>query len=79
MTRIPLIPTVNDTEENIRATAELMSSLGVGYIELLPYNRMAGGKYLMLGRKYTVDFDGELPPQARTEIFNKYGIEVKIL
>ena len=79
VTRIPLIPTVNDTEANIRATAEFMSGLGVRYIELLPYNKMAGGKYLMLGRKYTVDFDGELPPQTRAEIFNEYGIEVRVL
>ena len=79
VTRIPLIPTVNDTEKNIRDTAEFMSGLGVKYIELLPYNRMAGGKYLMLGRKYTVDFDGEIPPQVRREIFNEYEIEVKVL
>lgn len=79
VTRIPLIPTVNDTAENLRATAEFMSDLGVKYIELLPYNKMAGGKYLMLGRRYTVDFDGEIPPQARKEIFSEYGIEVKIL
>jgi pyruvate formate lyase activating enzyme len=79
VTRIPLIPTVNDTVENIRATAEFMSGLGVRYIELLPYNKMAGGKYLMLGREYKVDFDGALVPQARVEIFNEYRIEVKVL
>ncbi len=79
ITRIPLIPTVNDTEENIRATAEFMSALSVGKIELLPYNRMAGGKYLMLGRKYETDFDGNIPPDPHIDIFNEYGIEVKIL
>ena len=79
ITRIPLIPTVNDTEENIRATASFMSELGVSKIELLPYNKMAGGKYLMLGRKYETDFDGDLPPQIHKEIFDEYGIEVKVL
>ena len=79
ITRIPLIPTVNDTEENIRETAKFMSSLGVNKIELLPYNKMAGGKYLLMGRKYITDFDGEIPPQPRKEIFSEYGIEVKIL
>lgn len=79
VTRIPLIPTVNDTEENIRATAEFIKALGVSYIELLPYNKMAGGKYLMLGRRYTPTFDGSLTPNTHTDIFYEYGIEVKVL
>ena len=79
ITRIPLIPTVNDTEENIRETAIFMSNLGVNKIELLPYNKMAGSKYLLMGRKYTTDFDGDVTPQPRIEIFKQYGIEVKIL
>lgn len=78
-TRIPLIPTVNDTEENMTATAELMRECGVSYVELLPYNKMAGGKYLMLGRTYQTDFDGNLEPMLQTEIFQSYGIEVKVL
>ena len=78
-TRIPLIPTVNDTVENLSATAEFMRSLGVSYIELLPYNKMAGGKYLMLGRHYETDFDGTLEPQPRMELFRQYGIEGKVL
>lgn len=79
ITRIPLIPTVNDTAENIRATAEFMQGLGIGRIELLPYNKMAGGKYLMLGRKYEIDFDGDKAPENHIDIFNEYGIEVKVL
>ena len=78
-TRIPLIPSVNDTEENIEATARFLRECGVSYIELLPYNKMAGGKYRMLGREYTIDFDPSLVPNAREEIFHRYGVEVKIL
>jgi pyruvate formate lyase activating enzyme len=78
-TRIPLIPSVNDTEENIEATARFLQECGVSYIELLPYNQMAGGKYRMLGREYTIDFDPSLAPNAREEIFHRYGVEVKIL
>jgi len=78
-TRIPLIPTVNDTEENITATARFMRECGVSYVELLPYNKMAGGKYLMLGRTYETDFDGSIEPVVQTQIFNTYGIEVKVL
>ncbi len=79
ITRIPLIPTVNDTEENIRATASLMSELGVDKIELLPYNKMAGGKYYMVGKSYKVDFNEAVTPDPRKEIFREYGIEVKVL
>lgn len=78
-TRIPLIPTVNDTEDNITATARFMKECNVNYVELLPYNKMAGGKYLMLGRKYEPDFDGSIEVNINKEIFNKYGIEVKVL
>ena len=78
-TRIPLIPTVNDTEENITATAAFMQSLGVTYVELLPYNKMAGSKYTMLGRAYEPEFDGTLDSQTHEEIFNQYRIEVKVL
>lgn len=79
ITRIPLIPTVNDTEENIRATAALMKECGVRSVELLPYNKIAGGKYLMLGREYEPHFDGSVAPCARLEIFAEYGIEGRIL
>lgn len=79
ITRVPLIPTVNDTAENLTATARLMHEVGADKIELLPYNKLAGGKYKMLGREYVTDFDETLKPMAHTEIFTQYGIEVKIL
>ena len=79
VTRIPLIPSVNDTEENLRSTAEFMKENGVTYAELLPYNKMAGGKYLSLGRRYDPGFDGTVESNPRKEIFEQFGIEVKIL
>lgn len=79
ITRIPLIPTVNDTAENITATAEFMAGLGVDRIELLPYNRAAGAKYALLSQAYSPTFDGSLPPNPRREIFEHYGIGVTIL
>ncbi len=78
-TRIPLIPTVNDTEENITATAEFMQSIGVQYAELLPYNKMAGSKYTILGRTYIPEFNESTEPRDHKDIFRKYKIETKIL
>lgn len=75
--RIPLIPTVNDTEENIRQTAELLRDNGISYVELLPYNKLAGAKYKLAGMEYSPSFDERVPVQLRTEIFAAYGITAK--
>ncbi len=77
--RVPLIPTVTDTVKNITAIATLLKRHGVRYAELLPYNKMAGGKYASVGRVYTPRFDTTVTPQPHPEIFNEYGIAVKIL
>ena len=77
--RTPLIPTVTDTEENIRDIASLLSSAGVTEIELLPYNRAAGAKYPLAGRTYAPDFDETLPVRPHTEIFAEHGIRAKII
>ena len=79
ITRIPLIPGVNDTAENLEATAQFMAACGVKRIELLPYNKAAGAKYKSVGREYAVDFDGSAQPQPHEEIFSQYDIEVQVL
>lgn len=79
MTRIPLIPTVNDTEENIEATAAFMYENGIGRIELLPYNTSAGAKYAAAGRKYSPTFPEAIKPETHIDIFKKYDIEVTVL
>ncbi len=76
---IPLIPSVTDTEENITDIAMLLQSHGIQRAELLPYNKMAGGKYAMTGRKYSPLFDEAVEVTPRTEIFCKFGIKTKIL
>lgn len=77
--RIPLIPNVTDTKENIGAICRLLKSNGVGYAELLPYNKMAGGKYKMLRRNYSPEFDETADVSIRPEIFKEYEIETKVL
>lgn len=77
--RIPLIPGITDTESNIAALAKLMTENGVFYAELMPYNRMAGGKYKMLLREYKPDFDETQEVEIHEEIFREYGIEIKVL
>ncbi len=49
--RTPLIPGITDTEENLCRIGELIEGLPW---ETLPYNAMAGAKYNMLGKEYTL-------------------------
>lgn len=75
--RIPLIPGVNDTLENLSATAELISGVpSLLRVELLPYNLAAGAKYPMVGKKYEPGFDTKGIPQARIRPFEELGIQV---
>lgn len=78
--RVPLIPGVNDTEQNLRDTAELLKgSKNLIRVELLPYHQTAGAKYSMVGKEYAPEFDPGQAVHARTEIFEKVGICCKVL
>ena len=48
--RTPVIPGINDTEEEIRAIASFVRKLGVPHYELLEYHRFGEQKYGFLGR-----------------------------
>lgn len=51
--RVPVIPTFNDTPEEIAAIARFADSLpGVKKIHILPYHRLGMDKYEGLGRTY---------------------------
>jgi pyruvate formate lyase activating enzyme len=78
--RIPLIPGVNDTEKNLRETAELLKdSRGLLKVELLPYHKTAGAKYTMVNLKYRPGFDLDRVPAPDTAIFEGRGIPCTVL
>ena len=53
--RVPVIPTFNDTEEEIAAIAKFASQLpNVTQLHLLPYHRLGMDKYEGLEREYTL-------------------------
>ncbi len=79
VTRIPLIPAVTDTEENIRDICKLLKENGVNYAELLPYNKMAGGKYKLVGKEYEPMFDENIPVRINEDIFDSFNINFKVL
>lgn len=78
--RVPLIPTVNDTLENMEATARLLEGTDqLEKVELMRYNKAAGAKYSGVGMKYEPDFPEQQEPQIFREPFEKRGIQVDIL
>lgn len=52
--RVPVIPGINDTAENIEALSRFLLPLGLQDIDLLPYHRIGTGKYERLRMTYTL-------------------------
>ena len=53
--RVPVVPTFNDTPEEIAAIARFADSLpNVTELHLLPYHRLGQDKYQGIGRNYTL-------------------------
>ncbi len=78
--RIPVIPGVNDTDENYRQTAAFLSGArNLVRVEFLPYHKTAGAKYSMAGMEYQPQFDPEGSIHISQEIFGEYGIRSVIL
>jgi pyruvate formate lyase activating enzyme len=65
--RIPTIPDINDSEENLSDVAKLVNSLNsVERVRLLPYHRLGEGKYSRLEMEYKLK-GLESPNKARME------------
>jgi len=78
--RVPVIPGVNDTVDNMEELAKYVSSINKNTpIELLPYHQTAGAKYNMVGLEYKPIFNVGQKPIMHEDIFVKYGLEVKVL
>ncbi len=74
MIRLPIIPGITDTEENILAIAEIVSGLGrLDTIELLPYHATARAKYDRLGIEFRM---GDVVPVSERDLVSiKYTME----
>ena len=72
--RVPVIPTFNDTVEEISGIAKFADKLpGVKKIHLLPYHRLGQDKYTGLGRPYLM---GDiLPPENEHMEMLKKAVE----
>lgn len=70
--RIPLIPTITDTQENLDAIREIIQSLSnkPERVDTLPYNICAGGKYPSYSMEYLLKDCESLPNNI--ENINKF-------
>ncbi len=59
--RVPLIPGVNDSRENLLATVRFAKSAGISAMELLRYNYLAESKYTAIGRTMIQYADASQP------------------
>jgi pyruvate formate lyase activating enzyme len=54
LVRMPLIPGINDNEENIEQTIAYLCRIGVRYFTVLPYHHYGSGKYQSIGSSYSL-------------------------
>jgi pyruvate formate lyase activating enzyme len=77
--RVPLVPGVTDTNENLTSIAETIKDMpGMLRVDLLPYNRAAGAKYQAAGVEFKAEYDEDSPVNANVELFEKAGIKVRV-
>lgn len=79
--RIPLIPGINDDEENIKQSRQFLHSIGINKVDLLPYHEIGVEKYKKLGMDYRLK--GLKPPEqehvgAIAEQFRRDGFAVRV-
>lgn len=80
--RIPVIPDINDDEDNINAIAELIGvTAGIAQVNLLPYHNISGDKYKRLDKKYSLE--AIKTPEAEhmqkiADMFQRAGVNVLI-
>lgn len=66
--RFPLIPGVNDDDDNVRAMGAFLASLRLTRIDVLPYHRAGLAKYHRLQRPYGLPDTQPPAPDARAHV-----------
>jgi pyruvate formate lyase activating enzyme len=78
--RVPLIPGVTATAKNLEAIARTAQGLaGLIRVDLLPYNRAAGGKYSALRKQFCPTYDETLPVNLNLDVFEAAGVRAGIV
>jgi len=80
--RMPIVPGINDAEEEILCTGRFLAGVkGVRRVQLLPYHKLGQSKYRRLGREYKL-LEREPPGRDHMEMIaawiRPFGLEVQI-
>ena len=62
--RVPVIPSFNETEAELKDIIETVRAAGVSRLRLLPYHVFGIGKYRNLGREYKLEYRENLEKDA---------------
>jgi len=79
--RVPVIPGFNTSSQNVQETIDLLVSLDIKRVDLLPYNGAAGSKYRPIGKNYPLE---ELEPFSQKEMeklvaeFKNVGLDARV-
>ena len=81
--RVPIIPGLNDSKDNISNTIKFVASLrgNIKRVELLPYHKFGESKYERLGRKYTIKglkIPSDEHMQSIKRTMEGYGLNIQI-
>jgi len=78
--RVPLVPGVTDTSQNLADIVQTLSGLsGLLWVDLLPYNKAAGAKYRYAGMEFKPDYDESRELNLNTALFEQAGIKVTVV
>jgi pyruvate formate lyase activating enzyme len=78
--RVPLVPGVTDTDDNLRAIAAQVSALPARpRVELLSYNRAAGGKHAACGLEWAPAYNEDAPINVNLKPFEDLEVEASLL
>lgn len=78
--RVPLIPDITDTDENLRAILAFMNQAGLKSIAFLPYNVAAAAKYEWLDLPYGIEAESQDQErlQAILSMAREAGLEASV-
>jgi len=81
--RFPVIPGLNDSEDNVNNTARFVASLNgnIKRVEILPYHNYGENKYKRLGKRYLLKglaLPSDEHMQAIKNIVEGYGLNVQV-
>ena len=78
--RVPLIPGVIDTKENLKEIInKIKGAKDLVRVELLPYNKYAGSKYKLADLKFEPMYDENMESNPHLDLFKANDIEVRVL